>query len=322
MVFLLGIVTIVAAVVGGYFVNLSPNSVPPQDEWVEAPDPEPVSQAQLRVVKIQGAVEVRVADGSWQAAPIGTQLQAGMDLRAPAAGSASLDYGGVGTVEVNGDSRMKVNAIRGDVLQVEAGEGLVIVDVERDSGKRIEVTSPNSDVLASTVDGRLHVLTDGQGTVQAAVTRGEASLSAQGEKVTIAAGFQSIVYPGEAPTSRRRSPIPCCSRCVGHRNPPPRNVCTALSGRRILNSYPCGASDRHRGQKRPFCQHRQTARGKEPHCSVCPRRRRTYRQGFVTDFGARYQSALSTSSRLIRICGRSTKRHQRHLKAYERPLMG
>jgi hypothetical protein len=53
--------------------------------------------------------------------------------------------------------------------------------------------------VAETRDGRVSMLTDGAGNVSAAVTRGEATLSAAGESVKIPAGFQSDVKPGKAP---------------------------------------------------------------------------------------------------------------------------
>ncbi len=198
-IFASGVAAVALTVVLGYLFILSP------DDPEVAPAPMPSARAAL-VTRAEGVVEMRAGGGGeWRLASLGTEVQPDSDLRTRE-GAAALSYGGDVAVEMQSDSHLRVERLDDKTTRIVVKEGLVIADVRPESGRTLQVAAENSDAVAEATDGRVHVLSDGQGNVQAAVTRGQASVTARGKTVTVQAGFATRVQPGKAPIAPRKLP--------------------------------------------------------------------------------------------------------------------
>ncbi|MBI5507374.1 MAG: FecR domain-containing protein [Deltaproteobacteria bacterium] len=204
LVFAAGVLLVVLAVAGGYYVLL----------WRPAPVPPPVAPPVLRspqgvqVTRAAGAVQIRVGAGEWHEAVVGTAVEVGADLRTGEGGSAALSIPGTLDVEVAADAEVRLETLDDDQAALEVREGLVVADVKPESGRLLQIKAAGSDAVAATRDGRVHVLTDGKGNVQTAVTRGSATVTAGGEQVELENGFQTSIVPGgkpQAPTPMPKS---------------------------------------------------------------------------------------------------------------------
>jgi hypothetical protein len=172
---------------------------------IEAPPPEPAAPKGPggRLERADGAVEIRLNETTWQAAAVGTRVVAGSEVRTGAGGSASVVYGDAIRLDVQGSTEVKLAQLDDKVARFVVGKegGLVVADIAPGNTRLVQVATEGSDAVAETRDGRLHVLTDGSGRMQTAVTRGQASVTANGETVALTEGLQSTVEPGQAPTA-------------------------------------------------------------------------------------------------------------------------
>lgn len=204
LLFVLGVVGILIVVGIGYFASLerdvSPAPQPPQaaaavEPVLEAP---PQRLEHARLTQAIGVVQIKVGN-DWKPAQVGVEVSAGTDLRTPGESKASVSYGDDIRLEVMSDTEVRLERLDDEVARFIVGEGVVIADVRPESGRVLQLAAKNSDAVVESRDGTVHVLTDGTGHVQAAVTRGEATLTAKGETVQLPAGFQSTVAPGKGP---------------------------------------------------------------------------------------------------------------------------
>ncbi|MFC1609336.1 hypothetical protein ACFL6C_00120 [Myxococcota bacterium] len=194
LLFVGGVIVVLAAVVVGYLAILGPteSQTPPA---ALAPPPR---EEKARITHAEGAVEIRLGSGEWQIVEIGQQVGPDTELRT-GQGSAGIAYGEALEVELSSASEARLVALENDVAKLVLREGRVVADVKPESGRTVQVGAASSDAVAKTRDGRLHVLTDGKGSVQAAVTRGSARVTAKGETVEVAAGYQTTVRPEQPP---------------------------------------------------------------------------------------------------------------------------
>ncbi|OGQ82949.1 MAG: hypothetical protein A2289_16640 [Deltaproteobacteria bacterium RIFOXYA12_FULL_58_15] len=197
LLFVAGVILVLALVVVGYFFILGPTA--------SAPIAEPTVAAgtvggvgQVRLARAEGAVEIRLGTGEWLAAHAGANVGPDTEVRT-GVGTAALSYGDDLDIELSVDSEVRLTKLENDLARFEVQQGHVIADVKPGSGKVVQLGAAHSDAVAETRDGRLHLLTDGEGSVQAAVTRGRASVSSEGTTVEIPAGYQTAILPGKAP---------------------------------------------------------------------------------------------------------------------------
>lgn len=196
LVFVAGVLGVLAVVAIGYFVILGPR--------VEAPPPPAVPKppaAGGRVTDANGAVEISTGGGEWRAADVGAPVGPQASLRTGEDGKAVVAYGEALDVKVSPDTTLRVDEVNDVQASFVVEEGLVVADVDPQSGRTLRIGAAGTDAVAETTDGRVHLLADGEGNVQAAVTRGSADVTAQGKTVTLQNGFQTSVAKGEAPTA-------------------------------------------------------------------------------------------------------------------------
>jgi hypothetical protein len=197
LVFVVGVALVLAVVGVGYVLILrrteAPAPVPPEPPKAQVP------AAQL--TRADGAVQLRFGAGDWQDARVGAPVAPGTDLRTGEGGSAALSLAGAIEIEVASDGDFRLEELDENVAKITVREGLVVADVKPESGRVLRVAAVGSDAVTETTDGRVHVLTDGKGTVEAAVIRGSATVAAHGEKIALAQGYATTVTPGSGPTT-------------------------------------------------------------------------------------------------------------------------
>lgn len=198
LVFIAGILAVIAFVAIGYFVILKPDIGASPPELAE-------SAAEVlpggRVADANGAVEISTGGGEWLAANVGSPVGPKTSVRTGEDGKAVLAYGNALSVNLSPDTQLRVGAIDDTTASFVVEEGLVVADVDPSSGRELTIGAAGTDAIAKTRDGRVHLLADGEGNVQAAVTRGTADVSAKGETVTLQNGYQTSVARGEAPAA-------------------------------------------------------------------------------------------------------------------------
>ncbi len=195
VIFALSVAAVLAVVAIAYLLLLGPERAA-DPSAVVAP---PASTSPARLTSAAGLVELRPAAGDWRPAIAGAEVGPDTALRTGSGGSAALQVGDGLTVEVSSDSEVRLAEVDETIAKLVVREGLVVGDVAGASGRRLVVGAEDSDAVAETTDGRLHVLADGEGNVQAAVTRGRATVTASGKSVELPAGYQTTIRSGEAP---------------------------------------------------------------------------------------------------------------------------
>lgn len=183
---------------GAYVVVFEREAVP------EIPQPPVVATA--RIVQAEGVVQLKMRGGEWRPVPVGTVVDPASVVRTTEGASAELDVGDGVKLQVLPDTDVRVESVDGVNATLLVESGIVVADVDGKKNGRVQLRAAGSDAVAETRDGRLHFVTDGQGEVQAAMTRGEGTLTAAGKTVTLTPGSQSIVHPGAAPTAP--APLP------------------------------------------------------------------------------------------------------------------
>ncbi len=191
------IVTLVAL---AYLFILAREDVPSS---APAPLPAPVAMA-ARLSEISGLVEVRQKGGDWKAVDRGAPIDPGADLRTAQGASAALAWGDGVRVQLEPNSQLQLAGAEPEALRFVVGEGLFFADVS--GGKRVQFQSKNGQAVAETTDGALYLAGNDKGELQAAVERGEATLTANGATVVLKPGFVSIAKSGERPTAPTELP--------------------------------------------------------------------------------------------------------------------
>lgn len=197
----MGVLVIAAAVAAGYLMLLGrPLAELPHPMPVVVSSPPSPADLPPTLSEAKGAVQIRTGEGAWHNAAVGMALEPGSDLRTGVDGHAALTYADSINVAVDQAAELRVERVNADVARLVVREGLAIVDVKPEGGRLLQVAAYGSDAVVETRDGRVHLQNDGQGHVQAAVTRGTAILKARGEQVELGEGFASSVAPGAKPT--------------------------------------------------------------------------------------------------------------------------
>ena len=167
------------------------------------PPPNPELEMTPILSKAQGKVVVRLASSKWKPAQKGDAITPGTRLRTQNGGEAQLSYGDSIRVDVREDTEVRLERFDGEIAKFVVGAegGLVIADVAPGNTRLVQIAAEGSDAVAATRDGKLHLMSDGRGQVQAAVTRGQATFTSAGKTVTLEANTQSAAAAGKAPTA-------------------------------------------------------------------------------------------------------------------------
>jgi hypothetical protein len=197
ILFALGVLAVLGLVAAAYFLILArPDELPPE---LPPPVADAPAAALVRLTRADGAVEIRPREGDWRRAEVGVPVEAETDLRTGEGGRAAITVGEGTELEVASDSRVQLSAIEESLARVLVREGQVVADVKAEARRGVRIAAEHSDAVAETRDGRLHLLSDGKGNVQAAVTRGAATVTARGKSVSLPAGYQTSIPAGQGP---------------------------------------------------------------------------------------------------------------------------
>ncbi|MEL6548335.1 MAG: hypothetical protein AAFQ82_27175, partial [Myxococcota bacterium] len=204
--FVLGVVAIVTTVVGLYAVLLGPEELPPEPPEGNRTPIERVPENPSSTLSIgEGSLEIRRNDQDWLPLAAGEAISPGSDLRTGANVSASLLYREGVTIRVFPESRLGLRE-QGDVLRLVVSEGVAIADVQPESDTTVRFENESGELSAETRNGRLGVLVTGDGTLEAAVTRGQATVRSGDESLTLEEGYRTTVRPGAAPPTPSKIP--------------------------------------------------------------------------------------------------------------------
>ena len=207
--FVAGVALVLALVGMGYATFLDYEEAPSITAAAPQAAVEQPAVASSRAAQIQradGSVEIRVGQ-DWRPAGVGMEVAPGSGVRTGPNGSATVSYGDGIAAEVNSDSVLRVDRLDDRVARFVVGQGSVVLDVsDAKPGRVVQLAADGSDAVLETTAGRVAVLNDGKGQLQAAVTRGNAQLSANGGQIDLAEGQQSIIAPGKPPSAP--APIP------------------------------------------------------------------------------------------------------------------
>jgi hypothetical protein len=197
VIFVGGIAAVLAAVGLSYLFLISGRELKP----LPAAPPAPVVQMAARLASAAGDVQVSTGGEDWTRAAVGAALSAGTYLRTGDDARAEVTYGDDLRVRLTAGTHLRVGELRPDVARLVVGDGLVFADVRGGRGPRLEVRNSQGDAVATARDGALFVSAEPGGALRAAVTRGSADLTANGESVEVGPGFYSVAVPGNKPTA-------------------------------------------------------------------------------------------------------------------------
>ncbi len=203
--FIAGVALILGAVVALYFVILVPTPVPSPSEHGVAQPITPRAERSATLTDLSGQVEIRAAGEAWLPLNAGDAVANGVDLRTGRDGRASVRYGEDVSFEILPDTELGVRQ-DGDLLRLVVSEGVAIADVRPESETRVQLTNARGDAFAEVRDGTVGVLVDERGALDAAVTRGRATVSGGGETRELEEGFRTTVQPGATPAVPTRLP--------------------------------------------------------------------------------------------------------------------
>ncbi|RJS24895.1 hypothetical protein DRW03_07095 [Corallococcus sp. H22C18031201] len=207
ILFLLGLVLILAALPVGWFVFLREPPAPPPP-----PPPPPVARpvekkpVQLEVGELTGTVEVRHGGGSWEPARPGVALHPSDAVRTLEGGSVVLLGNESVEVHLEPSTEVSVEELTDSLSRILLGNGMATAMVRPGQRHTFEVRAAGSDAVARTGAGTFTMSNNGAGTVAVGTREGEVTLLGQGKVVIVRAGQQSVIRPGQAPTEP--APVP------------------------------------------------------------------------------------------------------------------
>ncbi len=160
-----------------------------------------VAGSALRVESLIGQVEVRGADGKWQALRTGQSLQRGTVLRTGAFSRSTLRASDGSRLAVKPNSFVTLGAEDESTSRFVIAEGRVAADIPHQETKAYEFAASTGDARAESQGGRFQVVASREGLLGVATESGQVDLVANGERVTVAAGRQAVALPGSAPSN-------------------------------------------------------------------------------------------------------------------------
>jgi hypothetical protein len=195
--FFMGAALIVMGVVGAYLWLLAGSQAAPP---VLIPPPASQAVEGARLTSASGDVEMRLENGEWRRVEPGAEVAKGASLRTLRDAKAAVAYGNDLQVELQGESEVRLAEVNAEFTKFVVGEGLLFADV-KGGKRRVLFATQDGGATAEAKDGALFLAADNKGQLRAAVTRGEAALESNGQRVTVGAGFVSVASAGKAPSA-------------------------------------------------------------------------------------------------------------------------
>jgi hypothetical protein len=158
------------------------------------------------VEAMTGEVFRRDARGSWVPVRVGDELHPNTFVKTSTNATARLALGEVAVVDVAEETEIAVAEVSDTLSRVRLEDGRIASVVEETQGFRLRVEVKDSDVRAETRQGVFYVMRRGGGIVSVASRQGTTTVSSRGEEVSVAAGEQTVVEPGQAPVVPMKIP--------------------------------------------------------------------------------------------------------------------
>ncbi len=161
--------------------------------------PRPV---EIRLGELNGAVQIRRGlDGGWQEAKAGDALLPSDGVRTTDGSYAVLVGGETWEVKMEPGTEVGIGDLKESITRLLLESGMAKATVKGRGRHTFEVRATGSDASASTDGGVFTIASNGLGTVALGTQSGEVSFSGAGRVVIVRAGQQSIVKPGQAPST-------------------------------------------------------------------------------------------------------------------------
>ncbi|HVE82980.1 MAG TPA: FecR domain-containing protein [Myxococcales bacterium] len=193
--FYLAMGLILLALPVGYYALLQDG--PPQSGPDAAPPGKPV---ELKLTRVDGAVEIRHGGGQWSPVKPGETLAPADGVRTGEGGSAILTGGDQYEVHLEAQTEVAVDELTDSISRVMLGGGMATAKVQGGGKHTFEVHARNSDAVARTRQGTFAISNNMAGTVAVGTKDGEVEFGGHGKTVIVRAGQQSVVRPGQAPS--------------------------------------------------------------------------------------------------------------------------
>lgn len=167
----------------------------------------------LTVLSVSGTAEHQPDGASeWAALEEGALLKGRQVFKTGGDSRLTLGVGEKSRVELDERAELRVKDVTSTGHRFQLIGGRVSVDY-KEQGRRVRIENRDGTAVAEADEGIFTVL--GTGTTVAVATKtGKVDLSAHGQTVEVAAGQQSVVEQGEAPTSPRPIPVDVMLRVV------------------------------------------------------------------------------------------------------------
>ncbi len=210
-------IAMVAAIVGGGYLlygalfeddNTATPAPAPADAAAVAVAPPPdaaPSAPSVVVTSVEGTVERRTGEHTWEPIAAGAALSPDDVLRTGDDGAVAIAVGDA-EVRMDPNTQIAVPAITETVAGVRLGQGRIAANVPGDSGRVFGVNVDGSDAVAETSSGEFAVLTSGDGEAIVAATRGTVRVTAKQKTVEVTAGELSVVERGAPPSAPKAIP--------------------------------------------------------------------------------------------------------------------
>lgn len=161
--------------------------------------PRPV---EIRLGELTGSVQVRRGlDGGWQDARPGDALLPSDGVRTTDGSYAVLVGGETWEVKMEPGTEVGIGDLKESITRLLLESGMAKATVKGQGRHTFEVRATGSDASASTDGGVFSIASNGKGTVAVGTESGEVSFFGAGRVVIVRAGQQSLVKPGQAPST-------------------------------------------------------------------------------------------------------------------------
>jgi len=160
----------------------------------------------VQVVEVKGSATRLAEEGEWVQLQPGQMLAVDEAVKTEPESQVTLKVGEQSTVELAENAEVRVREVSDSIQRLGLVKGRVSADYQEDGSRVLRIENEDGSAVAEVRKGAFSVANTGA-TVAVATETGSVDLSAGGEKVTVAAGEQSVVAKGEAPTRPKAIPV-------------------------------------------------------------------------------------------------------------------
>jgi hypothetical protein len=192
-------------------VDSEPPEQPPTDAVAEQQDAGADSDTikpieVVEVLEVQGAASKLAEEGSWVRIEPGEVLAVDEAVKTEPESQVTLKVGDQSTVELAENAEVRVREVSDSVQRLGLVKGRVSADYQEDGSRVLRIENEDGSAVAEVRKGAFSIANTGA-TVAVATETGSVDLSAGGERVTVAAGEQSVVARGDAPSRPKAIPV-------------------------------------------------------------------------------------------------------------------